>query len=100
MDFRKIFMANQVTLATRVRVEILKAITRQLATDDMNTFVKQFTSRPVLIVKLNERQGGQEIFLLMQLQNLVPRCNNLNLVLPTGNLVQHLKDRWSKHLSF
>ena len=53
VDFRKIFMANQVTLATRVRVEILMAIARQYATEEEVMFVKQFTSRPVLIIKGN-----------------------------------------------
>ena len=50
-DFGRIFMANSVTLGTRVRVEILRAVAKSLAGDAETMYVTAFTSRPLLHVK-------------------------------------------------
>jgi len=47
-NFRGLFIANAVTLSTRVRIEILRAIAKVLASDHMDAFVQGFSSRPLL----------------------------------------------------
>ncbi len=47
-DFVKLFFANSVTQATRVRIEIMRAIAKKLTTDTEKAFVQGFMSRPVL----------------------------------------------------
>ena len=53
-----VFIANCVTLGTRVRLEILKAIAKQCPIPNVDMFVQGFTSRPVLQVK--PRNGGTQ----------------------------------------
>ena len=51
-DFGRVYMANCVTLATRVRVDILKSIVKQFTgKDDLEMYVAAYTSRPVLKIK-------------------------------------------------
>ena len=51
-DFGRIYMANSVTLATRVRVDIMKSIAKQFGgRDDLEMFVSAFTSRPILRIR-------------------------------------------------
>jgi hypothetical protein len=51
-DFGKIHIANSVSLATRIRVDILKAIARQFSDPVKETmYVSAYTSRPVLHIK-------------------------------------------------
>lgn len=47
-DFAKLFFANSVTQATRVRIEIMRAIAKKLTTSTEKAFVQGFLSRPVL----------------------------------------------------
>jgi hypothetical protein len=47
-DFANLYFSNSVTQATRVRVEILKAIAKRLTTDTETAFVQSYVSRPVL----------------------------------------------------
>ena len=54
------FIANCVTLGTRVRLEILKAIARKCSGVGVDMYVHGFTSRPVLQVKPN---GGPQLAL-------------------------------------
>ena len=65
MDFKKIFMCNIVTLAMRVRVELMQAIVRQFATSELKMFVKQFVARPVIVFMKN-RDKGKAKFALTQ----------------------------------
>ena len=53
----RLFVANSVTLATRVTLEILRAIMRKYlnATEDM--FVMGFNSGPALVVRWKDRVG-------------------------------------------
>ena len=50
-DFGRLFMANCVGLATRVRVDVMKAIALKLSNTDQASYVTAFTSRPILHVK-------------------------------------------------
>ena len=50
-DFGRLFMANSVTLGTRVRVEILRAVAKRFASDEEVMYVTAFTSRPLLHVR-------------------------------------------------
>lgn len=50
-DFGRLYIANCVTLATRVRVEILKAMAKKFTTERENLYVIGYASRPVLHVK-------------------------------------------------
>jgi hypothetical protein len=47
-DFAKLFFSNSITQATRVRIEIMKAIAKKLSTPTEDAFVQGFMSRPVL----------------------------------------------------
>ena len=47
-NFKDLFIANAVTLSTRVRIEILRAISKALTTDETEAFVQGFSSRPLL----------------------------------------------------
>ena len=55
-DFGRIFIANSVTLGTRVRVDILKAIAEHHTSDKEKMTVSAFLSRPVLHVR--SKEGG------------------------------------------
>jgi hypothetical protein len=50
-SFKGLFIANAVTLSTRVRIEILRSLGTILTTGSQEAFVKGFSSRPVLCVK-------------------------------------------------
>jgi hypothetical protein len=47
-EFVNLFFSNSVTQATRVRIEIMKAISKKLSTDSESAYVHGFSSRPVL----------------------------------------------------
>ena len=53
----RLFIANSVTLATRVRLEVLRAIARKCSSPREDMHVVAFTSRPLLQVK--PKDGGQ-----------------------------------------
>jgi hypothetical protein len=53
-DFGKAYVANSVTLATRVRVDILKAMAKHFATEREEMYVSAFASRPMLHVRPKE----------------------------------------------
>ncbi len=50
-DFGRLYISNCVTLATRVRIEIMKAMTKKFKTDKEEMFVMGYVSRPVIHVK-------------------------------------------------
>lgn len=47
-EFASLFLSNSVTQATRVRIEVLKALATRLSTATETAFVQGFVSRPVL----------------------------------------------------
>ena len=53
-----VFIANSVTLATRVRLEVLRAMAKKCSNEEYDMHVMGFTSRPVLQVKRKDG-GGQ-----------------------------------------
>ena len=53
----KLFIANSVTLATRVRLDVMKAIAKKCETKGEQMFVRGFSSRPVLQVR--QRDGSR-----------------------------------------
>ena len=55
--FGRMFVANSVTLATRVRTDILKVIAKKCSNDREDFFVVGFTSRPVLSVRRKDTLG-------------------------------------------
>jgi hypothetical protein len=54
VDLGRIFIANCVNLATRVRVDILKSIARKVSNKDVSAHVVPFISRPVMHVRPTE----------------------------------------------
>lgn len=52
--FGNYFIANSVTLSTRVRIEILRAISKVLVTDATDSYVQGFSSRPLLHYHLKD----------------------------------------------
>ena len=59
MDFGRVFVANSVTLGTRIRVDILKAIAGQYSSDKESMSVSAFVSRPVIHVR--SKEGGVKL---------------------------------------
>ena len=51
-DFGKIYIANSVTLGTRVRVDIMRAMAKRYSTEKEELFVMAFASRPVLQLRI------------------------------------------------
>jgi len=47
-SFAGLFIANSVTLSTRVRIEVLRAISNVLTTNNTESFVQSVSSRPIL----------------------------------------------------
>ena len=54
----RLFVANSVTQATRVRLEVLRAIAKVCLNSNEDFFAQSFTSRPVLQIKRKD-SGGQ-----------------------------------------
>ena len=57
----RMFVANSVTLATRVRLEVLRAIAKVCSNPNEDFFVMGFTPRPVLQIK--RKNGGGQLVL-------------------------------------
>ena len=54
-----LYVANSVTLATRIRIDILRAIAKKNENEEEDWHVLQFTSRPVLKLKKKARTNHQ-----------------------------------------
>ncbi len=50
-DFERTYISNCVMLATRVRIEILKAMTKKFSSDREDIFVMGYASRRVIHIK-------------------------------------------------
>ncbi len=57
-NFKGLFVANSVTLATRVRIEILRAIADLHKNDVIQAYVQPFSSRPVIHLKMRDPLAG------------------------------------------
>jgi hypothetical protein len=53
-DFGRVYLANSVTLGTRVRIDILKAMAKCFSGEKEIMYVSAFTSRPLLHVTPKE----------------------------------------------
>jgi hypothetical protein len=53
----KLYVANSVNLATRVRIDILKAIAKKITNTKESAHVASYSSRPILHVKTNQTRG-------------------------------------------
>jgi len=53
----KLYIANSVSLSTRVRVDIMKAIAKKVSNDKESAHVAAYSSRPILHVKTNQARG-------------------------------------------
>jgi hypothetical protein len=56
-DFGRLFLANCVGLATRVRVDIMKALAKRCTEGKDIAFVVAFTSRPMLHIRTTDTSG-------------------------------------------
>ena len=55
IDYGRISMTNVSTLATRIRVDILFLIVKECSKEDEKMFVRQYISRPVLLIKPKDK---------------------------------------------
>jgi hypothetical protein len=56
----RLFMSNSVTLSTRVRVDIMKAISKKITGAKESAYVASYSSRPILHVR-STGKGGEVI---------------------------------------
>ena len=61
IDFGEIFLQNVVTIATKVRVAIMQAIVEKFKSEDMAMYVRNFSSRPTLLIKKKEGHEVEEM---------------------------------------
>jgi len=57
-EFSNLFVANSVTLTTRVRIEIMRAIAKLLTTENEEAYVQSFSSRPMLHYQATSRYAA------------------------------------------
>ena len=79
-------MSNCVTLATRVRIEILKAIAKKFSSEKEDLFVIGYLSRPVLFVKPKSKE---QKFMWLSLSDALVRYGS-------GLLEQDLGEAYKK----
>jgi hypothetical protein len=53
----KLYVANSVSLSTRVRIDILKVIAKKVTNSNESAHVASYSSRPILHVKTNQTRG-------------------------------------------
>jgi hypothetical protein len=74
-DFGRTYISNCVTLATRVRIEILKAMAKKFCSDREEIFEIGYASRPVLHIK--PKSGNQRPMWLSYSDALLRYCSGL-----------------------
>jgi hypothetical protein len=55
----KLYMSNSVTLSTRVRIDILKAIAKKITNPKESAYVAAYSSRPILHVRSKNEKGEE-----------------------------------------
>jgi hypothetical protein len=60
-DYERLFITNSVNLATRVRIDVMKAIAQKVTSQNVKAYVVGFISRPVMHVK-KLSAGSQKTF--------------------------------------
>jgi len=61
-NLEKIFIANSVNPATRVRIEIMKAIAKKISNDDDQAYVVGFIPRPVMHIRKKGEQAPSKTY--------------------------------------
>lgn len=56
----KLYMSNAVTLSTRVRIDVMRAIAKKVTNDRESAYVAAYSSRPILHVR-TKNAAGQEV---------------------------------------
>jgi len=59
-DLGRLFIANSVNLATRVRVDILKALARKVSDQNLAAYAVPFISRPVMQIRSKDSGNSSE----------------------------------------
>jgi hypothetical protein len=57
--FGRLYVANSVSLSTRVRIDILKAVAKKISHHNVKAHVAAYSSRPILHVRTENESGGQ-----------------------------------------
>jgi len=57
----KLYMSNSVTLSTRVRIDILKSISKKISNDKESGYVAAYSSRPILHVRTKTGRGDEAV---------------------------------------
>jgi len=57
--FGRLYVANSVSLSTRVRIDIMKAIAKKISNGNIKAHVAAYSSRPILHVRSEGESGGQ-----------------------------------------
>jgi hypothetical protein len=57
----KLYMSNSVTLSTRVRIDILKSISKKISNDKESGYVAAYSSRPILHVRTKTGKGEEVV---------------------------------------
>ena len=79
-DFGRIHVANSVSLATRIRIDILKGIAQKMkGVDGMDLWVQAYTSRPVLQIKKNDDQRPMSLTFADAIEKYGMRLNDDDL---------------------
>jgi hypothetical protein len=61
-SLEKVFIANSVNPATRVRIEIMKAIAKKISCDDEQAYVVGFIPRPVMHIRKKGEQAPSKTY--------------------------------------
>ncbi len=61
-DFAGMYFNAILTLATRVRIEVLKAIAKELASPDVHAYAPDYGPRPILVVLPNNKPSYSVLY--------------------------------------
>ncbi len=95
--FSGLFIANSVTLSTRVRIEILQAISNVLDSDETESFVQSFSSRPILHYYMREGVN-HSVNGANQTYTFVEAVDKFDLSRPIGVLILPSTGAWNSTL--
>lgn len=62
-SFSSLFFTSILTLATRVRIEVLKAIAREMTSPEQSAYAPDFGPRPLLIVQPTGKPSYSELYM-------------------------------------
>jgi hypothetical protein len=91
-NFGGLFLANSVTLTTKVQVDILGASAKQCINEGDTAFVNAYASRPVLTIQ--EKDASQQLVILTFAEAIARFGKGSKRKAsrkPTGELVAHME---------